>query len=366
MNRGGAETWLMHVFRSIDRRRYQLDFLVHTEAAGAYDAEIAALGGRVVDCPPPANPVRYARTFRRLLRERGPYDIVHSHLHHFSGFVLKLARSEGVSARIAHSHLDSAADDSSAPIGRRAYFAVARRWIDRCATAGLACSEAAGAALFGAGWRQDPRWSVLHCGIDLVPFAETPDRAALRQELGIPASAFVVGHVGRFFEQKNHEFIVDIAQSLVARAQDVRILLVGDGPLRPAIEEKVRAAGLSEFVVFAGVRADIPRLMVGAIDVMVFPSRYEGLALVLIEAQAAGLPSVCSDVISDETKVVDTLIQRLSLQESPDSWAEAIVAQRGRPRVARLEARRRIERSPFNIRESVRQLEHFYNGCRPH
>jgi glycosyltransferase involved in cell wall biosynthesis len=123
---------------------------------------------------------------------------------------------------------------------------------------------------------------------------------------------------------------------------------------------------LSEFVIFAGVRADIPRLMVGAIDVLVFPSRYEGLALVLIEAQAAGLPCVCSDVISGETEVVETLIQRLSLRESPDAWADAIVSHKGRPRIPGAEARRRIERSPFNISESVRQLEHFYNGCRPH
>jgi glycosyltransferase involved in cell wall biosynthesis len=363
MNRGGAETWLMHVLRAIDQQRFQFDFLVHGTHPGAYDAEIAALGGRLVTCPSPANPLAYAHAFRRLLNECGPYDIVHSHLHHFSGFVLRLTRRAGISGRVAHSHLDSAHGDAGAPISRRAYVSVARRWIDRSATAGLACSDAAGAALFGRGWRNDPRWRVLHCGIDLVPFAAAPDREAVRRELGIPPSAFVIGHVGRFSDQKNHRFIVDVAGALAARTNDARVVLIGDGPLRTSIEEHVRRAGLTDFVIFAGAQSDIPRLMIGAFDVFLFPSHYEGVALALIEAQAAGLPIVCSDVISGETDVVTPLIHRMSLQCPPGAWADAILARRGGAAVPREAAVTLIERSHFNIRESVHRLETFYDGC---
>jgi len=102
MNRGGAETWLMHVLRNIDRERYLMDFLVHTERICEYDHEIRQLGSRVIPCLHPSKPLKYAKNFKRILRDYGPYDVVHSHVHHFSGYALKLAHQEGVPVRIAH------------------------------------------------------------------------------------------------------------------------------------------------------------------------------------------------------------------------------------------------------------------------
>src|SRR6266852_3082574 len=134
MNRAGAETWLMHVLRNIDRDRFRMDFMVHTERRGDYDDEIELLGSRVLVCAPPSNPVAYARAFLRILREHGPYDAVHSHVHHFSGLVLRLARSAGVRTRIAHSHSDTTKLDAQSSLSRRLYLWSGRRWIRRHAS----------------------------------------------------------------------------------------------------------------------------------------------------------------------------------------------------------------------------------------
>src|ERR1700733_11910503 len=121
LDRGGVETWLVQVLRHIDRQKYQMDFLVHSESPGAYDEEVRALGSRIIPCLHPSNPVMYARNFRRALRQYGPYDVVHSHVHHYSGYVLTLAAMWGVPVRIAHSHNDTRAAEASTSIGRREY-----------------------------------------------------------------------------------------------------------------------------------------------------------------------------------------------------------------------------------------------------
>jgi hypothetical protein len=136
LNRGGVETWLLNVMRTIDRRRFEMHFLVHTAEPGAYDAAVRGLGGRIIPCPNPSSPWRYGRALRRVLREHGRYDVVHSHVHHFSGHVLGVARSAGVPTRIAHSHTDSSLEDAEAGAGRRLYLRTMRRWIHRHASAG--------------------------------------------------------------------------------------------------------------------------------------------------------------------------------------------------------------------------------------
>jgi glycosyltransferase involved in cell wall biosynthesis len=360
MNRGGAETWLMHVLRNIDRREFRMDFLVHTTQPGAYDEEIRALGSEVIPCLHPRRPWDYARNFRRILREHGPYDVVHSHVQHYSGYVLRLARRSGVPVRVAHCHLDTAALQATSAPARHAYLALMRRWIGHHATHGLACSTQAGASLFGASWGTDPRWRVVYCGIDLGPFRARPDRAAVRAELGISSDAFVVGHVGRFVEQKNHAFLLEVAAEVARREPGARLLLVGDGPLRRDVEARARRLNLDGRALFAGVRADVPRLLLGAMDVFLFPSVYEGLPLGLLEAQAAGLPCVCSDAVAPEA-VAGPLVRRLSLSRPPEAWADAVMDARSLARRAEpLAGVAALERSPFAVARSVEALEELY------
>jgi glycosyltransferase involved in cell wall biosynthesis len=359
MVRAGTETWLMNILRHIDRDRFQMDFLVHTTQPSPYEDEIRALGSKIIPCLNLSRPWIYASNFRRIIREYGPYDIVHSHVHHFSGYVLRLAQEAGVPVRIAHSHTSEL--DSQAKLLRRGYLKLMKHWIPRHGTFGLATSRAAAASMFGSSWDADPYKQILHCGVDLARFHDVIDPLAVRAELNIPPDAFVVGHVGRFEQAKNHNLIVDIAAQIAKREPKMRLLLVGDGSLRSDIEQKVTTVGLSDRVIFTGVRSDVPRLMLGAMDVFLFPSLYEGLGLVLVEAQAAGLPCIFSDVVPEEADLVKPLVGRMSLSQPAFAWAEAILAtSKAGSAITQAEALKLVEQSPFNIQTSAKELEKLY------
>ena len=360
MGHGGVETWLMHILRHIDRGRFQMDFLVHTAEPCPYDNEIRALGGRILPCLRPQRPWSYARNFRRILAAYGPYQIVHSHVHHYSGYTLRLAQRAGTPIRIAHSHNDVCLQDASPGPLRWIYLTTAKRWIRRFATMRLAASGKAAEALFGSNWQRSPICRLLYYGIDLEPFRAQAD-PSVRPALRLSPGAFVMGHVGRFDAQKNHFFLLEIFRKATDADPRTRLMLVGDGPLRPAIERRVAELGLTERVVFAGLRADVPRLLLGAVDVFVMPSLYEGLGLVCLEAQAAGLPCVIADTIPAEADVVPQLVTRLRLSQPASSWARVIFARcKETPPITQDEALAAMEASPFSIRTAVAELTRVY------
>ncbi len=362
MDRGGAETWLMHILRIMDRDRYQMDFLVHVTEPKEYDDEIRALGSKLIADPYTRRPFRYARELKRVLADEGPYDIVHSHVHQYSGFVLRIAKQAGVPIRIAHSHSDAATVEARAPLPRRAYLGLMHRWIGRYATDGLAASRQAADDLFGPDWDADPRFRILPCGVNFDPFAVTICPAEVRAEFHIPPGAFVVGHVGKFIAVKNHAFLLDVAAAIVARAPDMdtRFLLVGEGELRAEMMERANQLGLGARVIFAGSRADVPRLLRGGMDLFLFPSLLEGLGLAIVEAQAAGLPAVFADVVPREADIVPPLVHRLSLHQSASAWADAILALRDATPLAQPEALAIARATPFDIHTSWAALEGIY------
>jgi len=329
LNRGGAETWLVEVLRNIDRERYSMDFLVHTANPGAYNREVQVRGGRIIPCQDPSHPLSYAIEFGRILATCGPYAVVDSHVHYYSGYVLMLAALGGVPVRIAHSHIDARASETGSGRRRRAYRSLMRSLIRRFATRGLAVSTEAGDDLFGSGWQRSPKWQLEHLGIDLARFETAVEKNSVRAELAIDRAALVNGHVGRFVPQKNHAFLVDVAREVVRREPRAVFLLIGDGPLRSMIEARVAGYSLEKHFVFAGLRPDVPRLMKGAMDLFLFPSHYEGLPLTLLEAQAAGIQSIASDAVSREADVVDGLIVRESLGAPTSRWAERVLKHLG-------------------------------------
>jgi len=307
-----------------------MDFLVHTADRGLYDEEVRALGSLIIPCLSHTHPLQYALNFRRVLRQYGPYDVVHSHVHHYSGYVLLLAAMAGVPVRIAHSH--------SAPaylrnpyrrtmLLRTMYRRTMQAMLGICATRGLAVSAEAGDHLFSHNWRNYPeQWQLQHLGIDLSRFDIPVDRDSLRRAVGIPSDALVIGHVGRFVAAKNHAFLAEIARELIKLEPKAVFLLVGDGPLRSEVEAKVNGYSIEKHFIFAGLRSDVPALMKGAMDVFLFPSLYEGLGLVLLEAQAAGLTSVISDIVPGESDAIPSLVDRLALGNSASTWAHAVLA----------------------------------------
>jgi glycosyltransferase involved in cell wall biosynthesis len=358
MNPGGVETWLMHVLRNIDRERFQLDICTFGNQPGLYAQEVEELGGRMLRCPKGANLWAFRRRFRKILRD-GNYNIVHSHVHLFSGALLCWAKAEGVPVRIAHSHT-SRDDRPNTPL-RACYRRLMKSWINRYATHGLAASRLSAAQLFGEDWESDRRFRILHYGIDLAPFQEPVSREQVRAELGIPIEAPVVGHVGRFVPAKNHRWLLEIAEAILKRRPDVHFLLVGDGPLRQEIEATARTKEFTERMHFVGTRTDVSRLMRGGMDVFVLPSLWEGLPVALIEAQAAGLHCVLSDTITNEVKVLTELLIRLPLSTPCDEWAEATLGALAGKVYGNGLAVKQLARTDFDIRRSASDLSDLYS-----
>lgn len=359
MDRAGTETWLMHTLRQCDRTELSMDFLVHGSDPGAYADDIKALGAQVLTCPSPNDFLHYALRLRRILLSHGPYQVVHSHVGRFSGVVMAIAASAGIPIRIAHGHSAFRFVDQDASVLRKAYLRVSTCLIQRFATIRLACSPEAGKSLFG-GSLSDNAWQTLPCGIDLRAF-DTPLCPGLKSSLGIPEIAPVLCHVGRFAAPKNHTFLLDVFGRVLEELPEARLLLIGIGPLERDIRERASATGIGHRVLFAGSRSDVPAIMRSVADVFLLPSLYEGLGLVLVEAQAAGLRSVASDCIPPSADVVPELVRRLSLSAGERKWAqEVLTILRSQPLVTQEEARAKLAESPFAICNSVRALRDLY------
>lgn len=367
LGRGGAETWLAQVLQHLDRRLVEADIIVNNGEDSHYRSAVESAGCRVYVCRSLAKPLRYRREFLDLLRCNGPYDVVHSHLQLFNGLVMKLAAIAGVPVRIAHSR--NANDAHALTLRRRCYRALMRYWIGRYSTYRLAVSREAALGAFGPKWGSEAQCSLM-TGIDFSPFQVSVDRVGIRQSLGLPPGVRVIGHVGSFRSQKNHEFLVRLAAEFVSKHPDVRFLLIGDGPLQPEMRRQVACLGMADRILFLGDRPDVPELMLGAMDAFCFPSLYEGLPRVLLEAQAAGLPCVASAAITPEAAVGPSAVRFLGLDESLSVWFEAlerILSER--PRVAAGNAIAGFEDRGLTIAANARRLTALYrelrNGCRP-
>jgi glycosyltransferase involved in cell wall biosynthesis len=359
MNHGGVESWLMALLRHADRREIAMDFLVHTAEPAAYDFEIAAMGGAVIPCPSIHRPA-YIREFDAALRRRESYDVLHSHVHWFSGLTTTLARRRGVRLRIAHSHSNSNSRETGAGPLRAVYRTLMRRGMSSSATHLLAASGPAACALFGANWSESPRARVVYCGVDFAPFAAAAaaDRESVRQEFGIGPGQIVMGHVGNFHPPKNHAFLAAIAACALGRQPGVRVLCVGGGPLRDRTQALFEQAGVQ--AIFTGPRTDVPRLL-RAMDAFVFPSLYEGLPLALVEAQAAGLPCVVSTEVTREVEAVPGLIRWLPLSAGAGIWADAVFEAARRPAQA-ASGLATMRRSPFSVETSFANMQAIYRS----
>lgn len=355
MTRAGIETWLMHVLRCIDRERFQIDFAVDHDIAGEYDEEIQDLGSSIYRIGP-RNPFSYESRLKHLLASHGPYDVVHTHLNHYNGSVVRLAKQAGVAIRISHSHTDTTERESRAGYTRRLAIRRLQAWIRKYCSHGIAASIPAAISMFGQQWRDNDRVEVMHCGLDFSGFSGSYSSNEVRAELGIPKDGWVIGHVGRLIEVKNHAFLIKTFRDVLQHAPDAWLLLVGDGPLRQLLQKQAHDLGVANRVVFAGLRNDVPRLLCSAIDCIAFPSKLEGLGLTLVEAQAAGVPCLASEAIPEEACVADAMVQRISLDQS---WTDAILSLKPiRRNPAQCLAQ--VSRSDFSIERNLDRLQNVY------
>ncbi|MBK8915726.1 MAG: glycosyltransferase [Phycisphaerales bacterium] len=300
---GGVESFLGHTFRAIRRRNLpDLDIEVCYTLGDSRlsDAELEEMGIRTWGVRLGNNPLPFLRNFYRELRVRGPYDVVHAHLSNFCGPPMQCARRAGVPVRLSHYHNLTAGHRNDWP--RRIY----ERWLNRQVlsnSTGIIALTYAGLRLwFPRHAETDPRMFVIRYGIDVAEFEAARARDEVRDELGIPRDVPLIGHVGRFNWQKNHARLIEAFARVLQERPEMRLLLVGDGDLRPQIERQVDDLGIRASVTFTGVRRDIPRVL-SALDLFVFPSIVEGFGKALLEAQAAGL-TVASSRIATSCEAV--------------------------------------------------------------
>ena len=359
MDYGGIETWLMQVLRRTDPGLFRFDFCCLSGRPGIFSPEITALGGRVFALEISHNLPRFNASFRRLLSS-GRYDIVHSHVHQFSGYILWRASKEGIRGRIAHSFTTMPKKRGAIP--RRLYENGMCRLIRRHATLGLGNSLRSMTGLFGDQWASDARWRLLYCGIDLDPFALPQRREQTLAQYGIPERAKVIGHLGRLTPAKNHEFLLDIAKEFKKRDENVWFLLMGDGELRASLRARLDREALNH-VVMPG-RMPEPEALAGlrSLDLMVFPSLREGLPQAVIEAQAAGIRCLCSENVTPEVAVNHGAVRFLPTHAGAARWADECLEMLEMPRPDARLAVEAIRASPFNISESVARLSDFYRG----
>lgn len=291
MRRGGAEMRTLDVMRWIDRSRYQLHFCALSGLPGELDGDIEALGGQVHRLPlGPLFPLR----FRALLR-RERFDVVHSHVHYASGYVMRLAAAFGVPIRVTH--FRNTSDGNRRTMARHAQQRILRRWIDRHATHILAVSEGAMRAGWSDDWEHDSRCHVVYNGLDLSRYQGTATRDAVRHEFGLPVASRLFVHVARMVTQKNHTRVVEIFGEIAAGDAHAYLLLVG----RPSVDierrirKRIDQLQLHTRVIVAGERNDVPRLLRAA-NLLLLPSLWEGLPGVVLEASAVGLPVLASDL----------------------------------------------------------------------
>ena len=314
MNRGGAETMVMNYYRHIDRNRVQFDFMVHRQEQGVYDDEIKTMGGKIYRMIPLIHSpsVHTGNKFPTFFDQHPEYRIIHGHCSESGYFIYREAARRAVPVIIAHAHNAHALFDTKWLF--RTYFKHAMR---PYLTQGFTCGKEAARWLLG---NELGKKAILQRNaIDtlLYRFDEVV-RLEVRQELHLPEDATVVGHVGRFNRQKNHEFLLEVFHKYVQELNSTaHLLLVGTGKLQKVIQKKIQQFRLTDQVHLLGERPDVNRLL-QAMDLFLFPSFMEGLSVSMVEAQCAGLPCVVSDRIPHETALTD-LVSFLSLETAPDN-----------------------------------------------
>lgn len=364
MNMGGTETYLMNIYRNIDRTLLQFDFVTYGRIGEKdyYEDEIISLGGKVYKLPS-ISEMGYGgivKNLRKVLRETH-YDAVHSHTMYNSGFAMIAAQKENVPIRITHSHTTK--KDTNVSVKNKIYNKIMRSVINRKMTACCACSRAAAEVMFTPDAIKN-KYTFMGNSVDFTRYFSVTEEevSSVRRELGIPESAKVLGHVGRFGKSKNHSFAVDVFKAYVDKYdKDAYMVFVGGGDVnvRTATEEKAKKLGLSDRVIFTGVRGDVPIVM-GMMEVFVFPSIYEGLGIVLLEAQASGLNCVVSENIQPEADLGIDMVHWVNLSDGAEAWADKVHLKINSKVTDKGYIKESIENSSFNLEKVVSEFYRIY------
>lgn len=359
MHYGGMETLIMNIYRNIDRSKVQFDFLVHYPEPGEYDEEIKSLGGKIYVMPRTTfgNFFKYKKALTEFFKSHPEYKVIHGHLQSTAFLYHSIAKKYGKRYCITHAHNNGVEHTIK---GRVSYLTslLAIKHTDGF----FGCSKEACEYFFKKAIKKGKEMQVLPNGIEVDKYLfQSKIRENIRKELGIE-NKLVMGHVGRFFEQKNHVFLIDVFEQVAKKREDAVLLLIGKGPDEDKIRQKVKEKGLDKKVMFLGAKDNVNQLMMG-MDVFLLPSLFEGFGIVLIEAQATGLPCVCTkNTIPLTTKITDGYYP-VSLQEKPEVWADEILKAYDASKDNDREAFNQCAKEAgYDIKEIAGQIEKQYIG----
>lgn len=315
---GGLESIVMNYYRNIDRSKIQFDFIFDSDSIDIPYSEVESLGGKVILIPPYQKIVKYHFELKKVLKN-GNYKIVHSHLNTLSVFSLFVAKNIGVPIRIAHSHSTTNKKEWKKNLIKL----ILRPFIKYVATDYMACTEHAGRWMFGDKEYNNGNVYILNNAIEIDNFLfDNKVREEKRKELNIDKDTIVIGHIGRFVEQKNHSFLIDIFNEFHKHNPNTILILIGKGPLIDKIKEKAKKLEIDKCVKFIGQRKDVNELY-QVMDLFLFPSLYEGLGMVMVEAQCSGLPCIASTEVPVVAKVNEN-VEFINLNESVGKWCATI------------------------------------------
>ncbi|MEV5037243.1 glycosyltransferase family 1 protein [Peribacillus frigoritolerans] len=352
MDFGGVQSMLMNYYRNINRELVQFDFLVQGNEPGFFDNEITSLGGKIYQVTPmKENLLKYHRDVKSILRKTN-YKIVQAHQNFANIHSLTQAHWSKIEVIISHSH--------NAFPERSVFKQIIKKFIqyriNKISTYKFACSKKAGEWLYGREQLENGKVKIINNGIVSEEFKYNQEISnKIRKDLNITGK-FVIGHIGNFSSQKNHNFLIDIFNDVYKEKKEAKLVLVGIGELEQIVKEKVIKLGLEKQVLFLGKRSDVSSLM-QAFDILVFPSLYEGLPVVLVEAQASGMKCIISKDITDEVKITD-LIESISLNEPSNYWAKNVVNYSYG--FERNDTSKLIEDNGYDIKVEAKRLENLY------
>lgn len=319
MDRAGIETMLMNYYQHIDREKIQFDFLVNKPKPGDYDEQIRKMGGRIF-LSPGLNPIHYPKYMKftdALFKDNPEIRILHAHNEAMGLYALNGAKRAGIKPRIAHAHNTRLIRDYKYPLK-----IFCKQFLAYSATELWGCGRDAGIYFFGKkNWSE--KGMVMRNAIETKDYAFSPEiRGRMRREHHLGEKT-VIGHVGRFNMQKNHDRILNIFAAYTRIDPNAVLLLIGEGELEDKIKEKAKKMQLTDKVIFAGLQSNVHEWYM-AMDLFLMPSLFEGLPVVGIEAQATGLKCLFSDAVTDEI-VLSPYADRMPLQASDDEWAKKLL-----------------------------------------
>lgn len=350
MDRAGAETMLMNLYRNIDRSQVQFDFMVFTEDEGDYDGEIKSLGGKVIPLIANNNWERLKK-MTVFFKENRQYEIVHCHMLLNSMFPLLAAKLARVKMRIAHSH---STENRKYGFKAKLYEKFAKKIIASTATHRIACGKAAAEYLFP----NENNVEILLNGVDLDELTVIKERF-LNQKLS--DAKINILQVGRLSDVKNPFFSIDIAHELYKQNVDFKLFFVGQGPLEKKLRYKIKSKHLDKKVELLGVRSDVPELMAKA-DLLIMPSFHEGFPVVLVESQAIGLHALVSNQVSEEVNLGVNLVEFLEI-DTIDEWIDKIKTFKKQTFINSQDRYKKLTQSGLNVKENARRLQQIYNQC---